>query len=154
MKLGCSGCLVALVSLGIVALAIGGAVGAGVRMLARPQAATLPETTAADGTRAQQKIFDVARHRSSQPVILSEAEVNALLSRHLVEARGVRLNTLAVRLLGGDRLELTGQAPLRQLFEEAGLPAVVAVLPARWRERPVWIHVGALARVTEGPRRQ
>ncbi|PYM20024.1 MAG: hypothetical protein DMD78_23025 [Candidatus Rokuibacteriota bacterium] len=153
MKSGCSGCLVAVVSLGIVALAVGGAVGAGLRMLAKPEAATLPATTAADGTRAQQKIFDLARHRSSQPVILSEAEVNALLSRHLVEARGVRLNTLGVRLLGGDRLELTGQTPLHQLFEEAGLPVVLGVLPSRWRERPLWVHVGAVARVRELRRR-
>jgi hypothetical protein len=155
MKRGCSGCLVAVVSLGIVALAIGGAVGAGVRMLARPEAATLPATTAADGTRAQQKIFDLARHgRLPQPVTLTEAEVNALLSRHLVEARGVRLNTLGVRLVGGDRLELTGQTPLRQLFEEAGLSAIVTLLPVVWRERPVWVHVGAVVRLTEGPRRQ
>ena len=154
MKSGCSGCLVAVVSLGIVALAVGGAVGAGLRMLAKPEAATLPATTAADGTRAQQKIFDLARHRSSQPVILSEAEVNALLSRHLVEARGVRLNTLGVRLLGGDRLELTGQTPLHQLFEEAGLPGLVPQRPGPRRERPLWVHVGAVARVSEGPRRQ
>lgn len=152
---GCSGCLVALVSVGLVALALGGVVGAGLRMLATPAAATLPATTAADGSRAQQKIFDLARSRRlAQPITLSEAEVNALLSRHLVEARGVRLNALAVRLVGDDRVELTGQTPLRQLLEEAGLSPAAGVLPARWRERPVWIHVGARVRVTPGPRRQ
>jgi hypothetical protein len=152
---GCSGCLVAAVSLGIVALAVGGAVGAGTRMLAKPPAASLPATTAADGTRAQQKIFDLARaSRLAQPVTLTEAEVNALLSRHLVEARGVRLNTLGVRLVGGDRVELTGQTPLRQLLDEAGLASATSVLPARWLERPVWIHVGARTRVSAGPRRQ
>ncbi|HTO10321.1 MAG TPA: hypothetical protein VMQ51_02030 [Candidatus Binatia bacterium] len=152
---GCSGCLVALVSVGLVALAIGGVVGAGLRMLATPAAATLPATTAADGARAQQKVFDLARSRRlAQPITLSEAEVNALLSRHLVEARGVRLNALAVRLVGDDRVELTGQAPLRQLLDDAGLSPAAGVLPARWRERPVWIHVGARVRVTPGPRRQ
>jgi len=152
---GCSGCLVAAVSLGIVALAVGGAVGAGTRMLAKPRAATLPPTTAADGARAQQKIFDVARaSRLAQPVTLSEAEVNALLARHLVEARGVRLNTLGVRLIGGDRVELTGQAPLRQLLDEAGLAGVAGVLPARWLEHPMWVHVGARTHVSAGPRRQ
>src|SRR5436190_1506404 len=129
MKRGCSGCLVAVVSLAIVALAVGGAVGAGVRMLTKPAAASLPTTTEADGARAQQKIFEVARRRLAQPVALSEAEVNALLSRHLVEARGVRLNTLGVRLLGDDRLELTGQMPLRLLLDPAALGLLQWPLP-------------------------
>jgi hypothetical protein len=149
------GCLVAVVSVSLVALAVGGVVGAGLRMLATPRGAALPATTAADGTRAQQKIFGVARaSRLTQPVSLTEAEVNALLSRHLVEARGVRLNALAVRLAGDDRVEITGQAPLRQLLDEAGIGSAGGVLPAGWRERPVWVHVGARVRVSEGPRRQ
>ena len=152
---GCSGCLVAVVSLGIVALAVGGAVGAGMRMLAKPAAAALPPTTAADGSRAQQKLFDVARaRRLAQPVTVSEGEVNALLARHLVEARGVRLTTLGVRLVGGDRVEITGQAPLRQLLDEAGLGGAAGLLPGRWLEHPMWVHVGARTRVSPGPRRQ
>jgi hypothetical protein len=152
---GCSGCLVGVVSLGIVALAVGGAVGAGLRMLAKPAAASLPATTAADGTRAQQKLFDVARaSRLNQPVAVTEAEVNALLSRHIAEARGVRLNTLGVRLVGDNRVELTGQAPLRQLLDEAGLGGVAGVLPEAWLRHPMWIHVGARTRVTGEPRRQ
>lgn len=152
---GCSGCLVGLVSLGIVALAAGGLIGAGMRMLAKPVAASLPATTAADGTRAQQKLFDVARaNRLNQPVSITEAEVNALLSRHLVEARGVRLNTLGVRLVGDDRVELTGQAPLRQLLDEAGLGGAASVLPERSLRHPMWIHIGARTHVTGEPRRQ
>ena len=152
---GCSGCLIALVLLGLIALVIGGAVGAGVRMLATPSGAGLPPTTAADGARAQQKIFEVARaNRLVKPISITEAELNALLSRHLVEARGVRLNALAVRLAGDDRLEITGQAPLRQLLEEAGIGSVAGVVPTSWRERPVWVHVAARVRVSEGERRQ
>jgi len=155
MKLGCSGCLVSIVTLAVVALAIGGLIGAGARMLARPEAASLPSTTAADGSRAQQKLFEIARRgRLAQPVTLSEAEVNALLARHLVEARGVRLGTLSVRLLGEDRLEITGQLPLRQLLDEGGLSAPGGALPAAWRERPVWIDVGVRAGVSDGSRRQ
>ena len=152
---GCTSCLVTVVSVGLVALALGGVVGAGIRMLGVPVTASPPPTTAADGSRAQQKIFEVARaSQLARPVTLTEAEVNALLSRHLVEARGVRLNTLGVRLLGDDRIELTGQAPLRQLLDEAGIGSVSGVLPARWLERPVWIDVGARVRVISGPRRQ
>jgi hypothetical protein len=143
------------VSAGLLALAIGGAVGAGIRMLSTPAAAVLPPTSAADGSRAQQKIFEVARaSRLTQPVTLTEAEVNALLSRHLVEARGVRLNALGVHLLGDDTIELTGQAPLRQLLDEVGLGSVSGVLPARWLERLVWVDVGARVRVVSGVRRQ
>jgi len=152
---GCSGCLIALVSVGLIALALGGTVGAGLRMLATPEGAGLPVTTAADGARAQQKIFEVARaSRLAKPVTITEAEVNALLSRHLVEARGVRLNELGVRLAGDDRVEITGQAPLRQLLDEAGIGSVAGVLSAGWRERPVWLRVGARVRVSEGERRQ
>ena len=152
---GFSGCLVTVVSLGIIALALGGIVGAGVRMLAKPEAAALPTTTAADGSRAQQKIFSIARaNQLPQPVTLTEAEINALLSRHIVEARGVRLNALAVRLVGGDRIELTGQAPLRQLLDEAGGSAAAGLLPARWLEHPMWVHVGARPHISAGPRRQ
>jgi len=152
---GCSGCLVGVVSLGIVALTIGGGVGAGMRMLAKPATASVPETTVTDGTRAQQKLFDVARvSRLTKPVTVTEVEVNALLSRHLVEARGVRLKSPSVRLLGDNRVELTGQAPLRQLLDEAGLGNAASVLPERWLEHPMWIHVGAIARVSTGPRRQ
>jgi hypothetical protein len=155
MKAGCSGCLGVIVLLALIALVVGGAVGAGVRMLAKPDAATLPPTTAADGSRAQQKLFDLGRRaRLAQPVVLSEAEVNALLARHLVEARGVRLNTMGARLVGGDRVELTGQAPLRQFLEEAGLQALGRVLPARWLDHPLWVHVGARVRVSGEPRRQ
>jgi hypothetical protein len=141
--------------LALVALAIGGAIGVGARMLDKPDAAALPPTTAADGSRAQQKLLRVARRaRLDQPVVLTEAEVNALLARHLVEARGVRLNALGARLVGGDRVELTGQAPLRQLLDEAGVSALGSVLPARWLTRPLWLKVGARARVEGETRRQ
>jgi hypothetical protein len=154
MKLGCSGCLALILILAVASLLIGGAVGAAVRMLAHPDVRVAP-STAADGTRAQQKLFDLARQaRRGETIALSEAEVNALISRHLVEARGVRLGTPNVRLVGGDRLVLNGQSPLRQLLDEAALGALADVLPARWQARPVWLHLGARVRVEGGPRRQ
>src|ERR1700741_2102528 len=98
---GCSGCLVAVVSLGVMALVVGGLIGAGVRMLSTPPGVSLPAAPAAEGSRAQQKVFDLARaNRVTQPVTLSQAEVNGLLRHHIVEARGVRLDTLGVRLIG------------------------------------------------------
>jgi hypothetical protein len=155
MRLGCGGCLGSLALLAVCALLVGGAAGAARRALAKPDDATPPLTTAADGTRAQQKLFDVARGgRRGRTVTLSEAEVNALLARHLVEARGVRLGAPSARLLANDRVELTARLPLGQLLDEAGVGALADVLPSRWRERLVWVHVGARAHVEEGPRRQ
>lgn len=155
MRLGCGSCLGSVVALAVCALLVGGAAGAMLRMLARPDGASPPATTAADGTRAQQKLFDVARGgRRGRTVTLSEAEVNALLARHLVEARGVRLLAPSARLMGDDRLEVTTQIPLGQLLDDAGAAALAGLLPAGWRARPVWVHVGARAHVEDGARRQ
>jgi hypothetical protein len=155
MRLGCAGCLVSVTALAMAALAVGGAVGAAVRALARPDGPLPAATTEADGTRAQQKLFELARRpRRAPTVALSEAEVNALLARHLIEARGVRLGGPAARLLGRDRVELLAQLPLRQLLEDAGIPVLGDVLPAWWRTRQVWVRVGAHVRVDEGTRRQ
>src|SRR5712664_4020781 len=138
MKLGCAGCMGSVVALAVAALAVGGAVGATVRALARPDVPPPAATSPADGARAQRKLFDLARQgRRATTVTLSEAEINALLARHLVEARGVRLGAPAAQLLGG-----------------AGVSAVGGVLPARWLARPVWLRVGAHVRVDEGAPRQ
>jgi hypothetical protein len=154
MKLGCSGCLGTVAALALIAVLVGGAVGATVRMLAQPDL-TVPATTAADGARAQRKLFDLARQsRPGETVVFTEAELNALLARHLVQARGVRLTTPSVRLIGGDRFVLRAQTSLRQLFEEAALGAVADVMPARWQKRPVWLRVGARVRLQEEPRPQ
>jgi hypothetical protein len=154
MRLGCSGCIGLVIVLALGALLVGGAVGGAIRMLADPEVQPAP-VTAADGSRAQSKLLDLARQsRRAETVTLSEAEVNALLARHLVEARGVRLSAPSARLIGDDRLVLNAQSSLRQLFEEVSLGLVAAVLPARWQARPVWVHVGARVRVDGGTRRQ
>jgi hypothetical protein len=154
MKVGCSGCLGAVGALALLALLVGGTVGATIRMLAQPDV-NAPATTAADGARAQRKLFDLARQsRRGGQVVLTEAEINALLARHLVQARGVRLATPSVQLIGDDRFVLRAQSPLRQLFDEASLGTVADLLPVGWQTRPVWLRVGARVRLEEEPRRQ
>jgi hypothetical protein len=154
MRLGCSGCLTTIVVVALGILLLGGLVGAAVRMLALPDG-TDPVTSAADGRRAQQKLFDLAgKPRRGEAVALSEPEVNALLARHLVEAGGVRLAGLSARLVGEDRLELSARSPMGQVLEEAALGALADMLPASWRARPVRLRVGARLRVEEGPPRQ
>jgi len=150
MKLGCAGCLSTVVGLGLLAVALVATVGVGSRLLGQPVVAP-SVTTAADGSRAQQKLFDLTRRRRGAPetVVITEAELNALLTRHLVEARGVQLGAPTARLLGGDRLELMGYRPLGRILEEMSLASVGSVLPASWWERPVWLRVGAHVRVEE-----
>jgi hypothetical protein len=148
MKLGCAGCLGGLALLGLLALSVGGLVGATARMLSAPVEVAV--VTAADSSRAQQKLFDLARHaRRGQTVTLTEGELNALLARHLVEARGVRLSGLNARLVGDDRLEFIARSPLRQLLDEASLAAVADTLPTAWQARPVQLRVGARVRIDD-----
>jgi hypothetical protein len=124
------------------------------RMLAVPTDLTVSRSSQADGSRAQQKLFDLARPpKRAETVTLTEAELNALLARHFVEARGVRLSSPSTRLVGGDRLILNAQSPLRQLFDEASLGALADALPAGWQARPVWLHLGARVRVEANGRR-
>jgi hypothetical protein len=152
MKL--KGCLQSVALLVIGALAVGAVVGATARALAGPEGPP-PVTTAADGARAQRKLFDLATGRArAGTVTFSEAEVNALLGRHLVEARGVRLGDPAARLLGDDRVLVTAHLPLQQLLDDAGVPGLGSVLTTRWRARPVWLRVAAHVRVDDGARRQ
>jgi hypothetical protein len=150
MKLGCAGCLSTLVGLALVALVLGAAVGVGSRLLAQPAMAPAV-TTAADGSRAQQKLFELTRRRrgAAETVVITEPEINALLTRHLVEARGVQLGAPSARLLGADRLEVMGSRPLGRILEEISLGSVGSVLPARWLERPIWLRIGAHIRVEE-----
>jgi len=150
MKLGCAGCLSTLVGLALVALVLVATVGIGSRLLAQPTMAPTI-TTAADGSRAQQKLFELTRRRraSAETVVITEPELNALLTRHLVEARGVQHGAPSARLLGGDRLEVTGSRPLGRILDEMSLGSVGTVLPGRWLERPIWLRVGAHVRMEE-----
>jgi hypothetical protein len=151
MRLGCTGCLGALLGVALVALVLGGAAVVGYRALV-PVDFEAPATSAADGTRAQQKIFSLARKdRRGATVVLTEAELNALLDRHLVEAGGTRLAGLSARLLGEDRVDLRAHTSLERLLDEAGLRTVTGVLPARWRSRPVHLRVGGHVTVEATP---
>jgi hypothetical protein len=150
MKLGCTGCVSVVVGLALVVFVTSSLLGIGARMLAQP--GTTPVlSTPADGSRAQQKLFDLTRRRRSpgETVVITEAEVNALLSRHLVEARGVQLGAPSARLLGGDRIEFTGYRPLSRILEEVSLSTLGSLLPAGWREHRVWFRIGAHVRVEE-----
>src|SRR5262244_3910000 len=75
--------------------------------------------TREDGVRAQQKIVDLALHRGRRdPVLLTEAEVNAFVSRHLDPAE-LPVGGPVIRLYDGDALEIIGTVPLGRLVRES-----------------------------------
>jgi len=141
LRLGCFGCLTL-----IILLALAGAAAWGTFQVTRaPEIAGAP-TSAADGLKAQQKIFDVIRRAGSgrpHTVTLSERELNAFLRRHLGETAEMPFRNIAVRLPSDGHGEIAGQVPLRQLLGEPVLSALAAVLPAAWLDRDVWLTLRA-----------
>jgi hypothetical protein len=149
MRLGCVLLVGALI--GACGLAAGSA-WIGPRLFEEPEMAAVAGT-AEDGLRCQQKIFEIVRGGrpnkggALRPVSLSEPELNAFLARHLVEAAKIPLGSATVRLVGDGIVELKGQLPLRRAL------AIPDLLPIRWLEQPVWVHLGARASLEVGAAR-
>ena len=150
MRFGCA------LLVGAVVAACGLAAGSawiGLRMLQEPEVPTAGGT-AEDGLRCQQKIYEIVRGGSGRAqkgpvrqVILTEPELNAFLSRHLTEAAKLPIGSGAVRLVGDGIVEFKGQLPLRHAL------AMTDLLPIRWLEQPVWVHLGARASLEVGAAR-
>jgi hypothetical protein len=147
MRLGCGGCLLAIALLACLAGAIGGIGWATARLLEDP-GVTVDSPTAADSSSAQHKLYELmsrTRHAAREPTVLTEREINALLSRQLADE--VPLTSLIARLLGGDQVEIAGLLPLRQLLIDVPGSRVLELLPERWATRPVWLHLHTRARM-------
>ena len=148
--MGCGGCSSTV--LGLMAVTAVVAVGgwAMTRTLQAP-AVEAVRFTRDDGVRAQQKIVDLALHRArSGPVLFSEAELNAFVTRHLDPA-DLPIREPVIRLRDEDSLEIIGTVALGRLVGESPLATLAEILPARWLARPVWLTVAAGATVsTEG----
>jgi hypothetical protein len=141
LRLGCFGCLTALVILAVV-----GALAWGTLQTTRAPHLVGAPTSPADGVRAQQKIFEVIRRSGSgrpHAVTLSERELNAFLGRHLGETADMPFRNLAVRLPSDGHAEIAGQVPLRQLLGVPPLSALTGVLPDAWLDRGMWLSLRA-----------
>lgn len=151
-RLGCLGCLTVLFLAALVGLA-----GWGLVQTARAPEISAPPTTAVDGQRAQQKIFDVVRRAGSgrpHTVTLSDREVNAFLSRHLGDAADLPLQNVAVRLPSDGHAEIAGQIPLRQLLGEGTASAVSGLMPSSWLDYRVWLSLRARVTLESGEARR
>jgi hypothetical protein len=154
MRLGCTGCLGAVLAALLLAAAVVGIVLGLVRATEAPDIA-LPVTTAADGLRAQQKLFEIVRGRgASGEIVLTEAELNAFLSRHLADAAELPLTGLGIRLVGRDRVEFAGRLPSRHLARELPLASLWDLLPVRWADRPAWLSLRARVGTEPGVSRE
>jgi len=118
----------------------------------QPPVAEAPVFTREDGVRAQQKILDLARHRvKGGPMMLSEAEINAFVSRHL-DPDQLPLRQPMIRLRDGDVVEVAGTIALGKLLRESPLAPLVEHFPTEWLARPVWLTVVARAETATEPR--
>ena len=153
MRLGCGGCLSTLLFLAVLA---GGAVGAvwlTSRVLAPPDRSPVAGTEE-DGLRAQQKIFAIVRGAAGKPRnervprdhVLTEAEINAFLSRHLGVIAGLPFDQLAVQMVGDGVIEVVGRVPLARALG-GGLARGLDYLPASWRTSVATVRLRGPLRV-------
>jgi hypothetical protein len=145
------GCAVLVTTIVVVCGLVAGSLWIGSRMLQEPEV-PVAAGTAEDGVRGQQKIYAIIRGAGratgrTRQIVLSEPELNALLSRHLAEAATIPFGPGAVRLVGDGMIEFKGQVPLRHVL------AIANLLPATWLEQPVWLHLWARASLEVGAAR-
>jgi hypothetical protein len=119
----------------------------------RTPAVQAVRTTAEDAARAQQKLFRVATGGARDPVVVSEAEINAFVSRN-VDRGDLPFDEALIFLHDGDGVEIVGQLPLGRLLAESPLGILSGFLPERWSARPVWVQVDTRAEFERAPRRQ
>ena len=149
VRLGC-GCL-GFVLILVAATGVVGSAWLASRLLQPPS--DLPASgTAADGHRAQQKIYEISRGahptpRAAEPVVITEAELNAFLARHVVDAIDVPLTEIAVRMVGDDGVQIYGRTTVRGFLTEPPLASAVEALPARWQRAHVWLRFDGKVRV-------
>jgi hypothetical protein len=144
MRFGCFGCLVLIVAIMVVMVAAAGFLFLSGNMATAPDVQPT-RFTRADGFSAQRKLYELVLRESGRstridPVILSEAEVNAFLSNHLAESADLPFSPLIVRFAGG-QMELRGQTILRHLLQGPPFPQFMRYLPAEKLDQPVWVTV-------------
>lgn len=109
--------------------------------------------TAEDATRAQQKLFRLLRGSAKEPVVLTEAELTAFVSRS-VDQQDLPFGDPLILLHDGDVVKIVGRIPLGRLLAESPLALVAALLPDRWSWRAVWLQIATRAEFEREPRRQ
>jgi hypothetical protein len=143
MRLGCLGCLGAIVGLLLLGSLAAGALWVWTGIQGTP---TLLSGNAAkaDPGAAERKLAEIGlrgsgRSTRSEPLVFGEPEVAALVSTHLADA-GLDLSAVMVRLRPG-QASLQGRLPLAALIEGSPMAWAVSALPRSTLRSPVWITV-------------
>jgi hypothetical protein len=135
---------VVIVVLLVLVVAVMGIIFLSGNILDAPETPPVGKFSRADGHSAQRKLFELARRGSGQsgrdePVVFSEAEVNAFLANHLAEA-DLPLNPISVRFAAG-QIEVAGRTPLRNLIQGQPLVHLLPYLPEHQLDQGVWVMV-------------
>jgi hypothetical protein len=150
-----SGCAVAFGAVLSAALLGALSLWAGSRLLREPDVTVAPGSSE-DAIRGQQKIFDIVRggagrgRGGSHAIVVSEAELNAFLSKNLVEVAKMPVTVRAIRLAGDGIVEFKGLVALRDVLAASPL---VSLVPSVWLEQQVWLHLVARASLEVGAAR-
>jgi hypothetical protein len=112
-----------------------------------------------DGVRGQQKIFDILRAEPARrggrahQVVMTEAELNQFLSKHLVEAARMPVTVGALRLRENGIVELKALLSVRDLLSASWFMPAATLAPSAWLERRVWLHLEAKTSLEVGTSR-
>ena len=152
MRLGCIGCLLLIILILVIALGVIFLAG---NILATPDVQPV-SFARSDGLAAQQRLFEVLLRQSGQsrrrdPIVITEAEANAFLAKHLDQA-GLPLSPIVVRFSRGE-LTAQGQTALRNLFKGPIFSHLLPYVPDKRLDTPVWVTVRARIRVDATDRR-
>jgi len=144
MKLGCIGCLAVIVGvLVVVGLALG-LIFLSINIFGEPDIRPVAFSRN-EGYSAQHKLYEVilrqaGRSARKDPIVLTEREVNAFLSRHLQEAAGLPLAQMSVKLSKGEA-HIQGQTTLKSLVRNPVLAWAIPYLPDKRLDQPLWVTI-------------
>ena len=151
MKYGCLAFLVLLLILVVVLAGGGAALFFGGAMFEIAGRATKPSYSAPDAQRAQDKMYELllrdSGHSSrSDPIVLTDQELSAFLTRYLERTERIPVSLLVVKL-APNTVEMQGQTVFRSLFKGFPLHFLPDYLPATTMDRPVWVTVRGTIRL-------
>lgn len=145
MRLGCvAGLLIALLIV-IFGVAAAGAVFFSANIFDEPEVRVQPFTTA-DGYRAQQKLYEIIlrdgqRSSRQEPIVFTERELNAFLSRHLIDAADISFSPISVALIADGTVEFRGKTALRNLMQGIPFAQLAPYMPRGGADQPVWVRL-------------
>src|SRR5438552_2866867 len=154
MRVGCVGCLLVILIAAILGIAAAGALFFSANIF-EDLDIQAPPFTLGDGYRAQQKLYEIILREGQKssrrdPVGLSERELNAFLSRHLLESASLSFSRLSVLLLSDNSVEFRGRTELRNLLKGFPFAQIAPYLPPGKLDEPVWIRVSGRLKMERG----